>query len=237
MASTSKKSRSHRKPGRKARGSYNPQARDVISDEGFFRHGKPVAQPLPKASYAQNLACRYTAYCDGCCFDNGKKGISGWGFLVCETGDEFFDGETPSTNNRAELMAILDALEHFRAHYPGSVVRIVSDSQYAIRGCSQWLKKWKSNGWNKSKVKNIDLWKRLDEIIVSFEGRAIFDWVKGHNGNRWNEMSDRLASDGARSQKRVLRMGGKTQAFTIAADAPLDDGLPGGDSQDFIWGA
>lgn len=94
-----------------------------------------------------------------------------------------------------EMMAILEAIRANKT--PGVILRIVSDSEYAINGCTKWISKWKNAGWiRKDGIKNLDLWKSLDwelqSTIVSFE------WVRGHSGDVLNERADRLATEAAR---------------------------------------
>ena len=98
------------------------------------------------------------AYTDGAC--KGNPGIGGWGVkLVCKNGSsEFFGGEQITTNNRMELIAAIKAIEKCPEHL--STVLIYTDSQYLMKGITEWIKGWKKNGWKNSKrepVKNVDL--------------------------------------------------------------------------------
>jgi ribonuclease HI len=97
-----------------------------------------------------------------------------------------------TTNNRMELLAAIEALA---ALTRPSEVKLTTDSEYLRKGITQWLAKWKLNGWktsNKQAVKNQDLWGRLDELALvhSIE----WHWVKGHSGHRENEIADQLAN-------------------------------------------
>jgi ribonuclease HI len=134
------------------------------------------------------------AYTDGAC--KGNPGIGGWGVkLECKDGSsEFFGGEHNTTNNRMELIAAIKAIEKCSNH---STVLIYTDSQYLMKGITEWIKGWKKNGWKNAKrepVKNIDLWKRLDELCGV--QKISWRWVRGHNDNPGNERADVLANKG-----------------------------------------
>ena len=129
------------------------------------------------------------AYTDGAC--RGNPGPGGWGVLLLYRGvqRELFGGEARTTNNRMELMAAISALETLKR--PCQVV-LFSDSQYVIKGITEWMPGWKARDWRA--VKNDDLWMRLDEARArhSVEWR----WVRGHSGNPGNEKADALANKG-----------------------------------------
>ncbi|EHX8485705.1 ribonuclease HI [Escherichia coli] len=131
-------------------------------------------------------------FSDGSCLKN-PGGPGGYGIVLQYRGEEreFSDGFHSTTNNRMEMMGALIGLE--RLKYPCNVV-LHSDSQYLKNGMTQWMKWWKRNGWmtsDKKPVKNVDLWKRLDEAASRHNVR--WKWVKGHAGHRENEICDRLA--------------------------------------------
>lgn len=135
-------------------------------------------------------------YSDGGCRPN--PGAGAWAFVLLD-GEEFCDcgGERQTTNNRMELTAAIEALEAC-AHRNGcgKPVRFHIDSQYVKNGITVWISGWKAKGWKSSTnlpVKNIDLWKRLDECVQKMKVEWI--WVKGHAGNRYNEMCDALCSE------------------------------------------
>ena len=107
---------------------------------------------------------------------------------------ELFGGEPQTTNNRMELTAVIEAL--LALTRPSSIV-VHTDSQYVQKGITEWLRGWKARGWktaSKEPVKNVDLWKRLDEATRAHEIRWV--WVKGHAGNAGNERADALANRG-----------------------------------------
>ena len=137
---------------------------------------------------------RVTIYTDGAC--SGNPGPGGWGAIL-SFGDrtkELMGGEAHTTNNRMELMAAIVALEALKRP---CAVDIHTDSQYLRNGIMTWINNWKRNGWrtaDKKPVKNVDLWKRLDEALGQHD--VSWHWVKGHAGHAMNERADQLARDG-----------------------------------------
>jgi ribonuclease HI len=131
---------------------------------------------------------------DGAC--SGNPGPGGWGAILSH-GDhekELKGGEPHTTNNRMELMGAIAALEALKRP---CLVDLHTDSQYLRDGITSWIKNWKRNGWrtaDKKPVKNVDLWKRLDEALARH--RVRWHWVRGHAGHAQNERADQLARDG-----------------------------------------
>jgi ribonuclease HI len=133
-------------------------------------------------------------YTDGAC--RGNPGPGGWGAVLSFKGTtkEIYGGEKETTNNRMELMAVIQAL--------GSLTRpcnvqIHSDSKYVLQGITEWLDNWKKRGWktaNKGAVKNEDLWRRLDSAQARHQ--IEWHWVKGHSGHNGNDRADQLANLG-----------------------------------------
>lgn len=133
-------------------------------------------------------------FTDGAC--KGNPGPGGWGALLRygEHERELHGGEAQTTNNRMELMAVIQALEALKRPSP---VRITTDSQYVKRGVTEWMVRWKRNGWltaERKAVKNRDLWERLDRALA--EHQVQWHWVRGHTGHPENERADRLANRG-----------------------------------------
>lgn len=131
---------------------------------------------------------------DGACL--GNPGPGGWAAIL-RLGSrerEVSGGEPDTTNNRMELMAAISALE---ALTRPSKVRLVSDSEYVLKGISEWLPGWRARGWKK--VKNRDLWERLDEAAARHD--VAWEWVRGHSGDEMNERVDKLAVAEAERQK------------------------------------
>jgi ribonuclease HI len=136
------------------------------------------------------------AYTDGAC--KGNPGIGGWGVILVSIDDskEFFGAEATTTNNRMELMAAIRVIEE-SCKVQASNVLIYTDSQYVQKGITEWIKNWKKNGWKNSTgkpVKNIELWKQLDELCGLCNISR--QWVRGHNDNPGNERADLLANKG-----------------------------------------
>ena len=133
-------------------------------------------------------------FTDGAC--KGNPGPGGWGALLRWNGHEkeIFGGEPDTTNNRMELMAAIKALEALKED---ADVDLYTDSKYVRDGITQWLPRWKANGWKtaaKKSVKNDDLWRRLDEALGNHS--ISWHWVKGHAGHPENERADQLANIG-----------------------------------------
>jgi ribonuclease HI len=133
-------------------------------------------------------------YADGAC--KGNPGPGGWGVLLRAGGreQELCGGEAQTTNNRMELMAVIEGLLALARH---SKVRVYTDSQYVQKGISEWIHNWKRRGWrtaDKKPVKNEDLWRRLDEIARMHD--VEWHWVRGHAGHPENERADALANKG-----------------------------------------
>ena len=133
-------------------------------------------------------------YSDGAC--RGNPGPGGWGAIVRfnDSEKELLGGETATTNNRMEMTAVIRALEALE--HP-SRVRVYTDSQYVQKGISEWIRSWKRRDWktaDKKPVKNVDLWKRLDELNAAH--KVEWHWVKGHAGHPENERADLLANRG-----------------------------------------
>lgn len=133
-------------------------------------------------------------YTDGAC--RGNPGPGGWGALLRYRGHEkeLFGGEKDTTNNRMELMAAIAALESLSRPCQ---IRLTTDSQYVMKGITEWLANWKKRGWktaSKQPVKNVDLWQRLDKALSPHQ--VEWAWVRGHTGHPENERADALANRG-----------------------------------------
>ena len=140
-----------------------------------------------------------TIYTDGAC--SGNPGPGGWGAVLIYGGHErdLWGGETPTTNNRMELMGAIQALETLKKPCR---VELHTDSQYVRQGITQWINNWRVHGWKTSDrkpVKNEDLWRRLDAARARHE--VHWHWVKGHNGHPLNERADGLARKGCDEAK------------------------------------
>ncbi|MBT9508289.1 ribonuclease HI [Rhodoferax sp.] len=141
-------------------------------------------------------------YTDGAC--KGNPGPGGWGALLKSSGTqkELFGGEMGTTNNRMEMMAVIEALSALKR--PCHVILHV-DSQYVLKGMTEWLSGWKARGWKtaaKQPVKNVDLWQRLDALVNTAGHKIDWRWVRGHNGDPGNEHADMLANKGVEQALR-----------------------------------
>ncbi len=130
-------------------------------------------------------------FTDGAC--KGNPGPGGWGALVRIGGreKELSGSASHTTNNRMEMTAVIEALASLP---PSSRVVLTTDSQYIQKGITLWIRNWKKNGWlnaSQEPVKNMDLWKKLDEL--SRKHTVEWRWVKGHAGHKENERCDELA--------------------------------------------
>ena len=132
-----------------------------------------------------------TIYTDGACSGNPGKG--GWGaILIYDKEKKYMSGSKElTTNNQMELTATIEAL---KAISKPSNIALYTDSQYVKNGITSWIFNWKKNGWktaNKKPVANKDLWIELEKY-VDFHSVNWF-WVKGHSGDHYNEIADKLA--------------------------------------------
>ena len=112
---------------------------------------------------------------------------------------ELFGGDPVTTNNRMELTAVIEALAALKR--PSRIV-LHTDSQYVMKGITEWIRGWKARGWRtaaKEPVKNVDLWTKLDSLCALHEIEWV--WVRGHSGHNGNERADRLANRGVESLK------------------------------------
>ena len=134
-------------------------------------------------------------YCDGAC--RGNPGPGGWGALLRNGKNEkrLYGFAPATTNNRMELSGAIEALRALNK--PCSVV-LWTDSQYVMKGMTEWITGWKRKGWktaDNKPVKNADLWQRLE--LAAAEHQVDWRWVKGHAGDPGNERADGLANRGA----------------------------------------
>ncbi|MDR3276272.1 MAG: ribonuclease HI [Treponema sp.] len=150
-------------------------------------------------------------YTDGGC--SGNPGPGGWAYLIirrhgakdsnAEILVEKWGAERDTTNNRMELKAVIAALKMLhRRNIKPTIVHIFTDSQYVQKGMTTWLPVWQENNWRTSDrkpVKNQELWTALDEAASRF--KIDWQWVKGHDGNTFNERCDEL------TQRAVASLG------------------------------
>jgi ribonuclease HI len=149
---------------------------------------KPTAAPEKPTPKVVDI------FTDGAC--SGNPGPGGWGVLLRYGGQEkeLHGGEAATTNNRMELMAAIRALESLKRPVKA---RLHTDSQYVMKGITEWIHDWKRRGWrtaDKKPVKNVDLWQRLEAALAQHDVKWL--WVRGHAGHAENERADELARRG-----------------------------------------
>ncbi len=139
-------------------------------------------------------------YTDGAC--SGNPGPGGWGAILRANGKEkeIFGGEPETTNNRMEMTAVIEALSALKRPVKA---RVHTDSQYVMKGITEWIQGWKRRGWKtagKEPVKNEDLWRTLDALTQ--QHALEWFWVRGHAGHPENERADALARKGVEQVRR-----------------------------------
>jgi len=132
-------------------------------------------------------------YTDGAC--SGNPGPGGWAYIIKHPASgrlqERSGGETATTNNRMELISVIEGLESLN---DPTEVDLYSDSQYVCNGLSTWLEKWKAKGWRRGRnipVKNVELWQKLDTLKSIHEISC--HWIRGHTDHPENDRCDELA--------------------------------------------
>lgn len=136
-----------------------------------------------------------TIYTDGACKGNGQENSQGGWAAVLDNGKKQLHisaGVSNTTNQRMELQAAIEGLKAVRK--PDATIKLYTDSKYVQKGCEEWLSKWMDNGWktaNGKPVKNVDLWQQLYCLLESLKVKL--HWVKGHSGDKMNELADSLA--------------------------------------------
>jgi ribonuclease HI len=162
---------------------------DAKLRRGLLRHLWSLLVRGKQVRYGRDIYI----YTDGGC----SNGIGGWAWVIIIGGSEKYSnsgGESETTNNRMELTAVIEALEFISGFDDEEgEMAVHTDSQYVKRGITEWIKKWKVNGWKTSDgkpVKNRDLWTNLDNIVG--KTNPTFVWVKGHSGIKNNERCDEM---------------------------------------------
>lgn len=147
-------------------------------------------------------------YTDGAC--TGNPGPGGWGVVVYYTDNsvrEFGGNENQTTNNRMEMQAAIAALNFLSANQLTAPITLYTDSEYLIKGVTQWIKNWKKKGWKTAQGKpvlNQDLWENLDKLNNKL---VLWQHVRGHAGNVGNERCDAIARAFANGKTLSLQQG------------------------------
>ena len=142
-------------------------------------------------------------YADGAC--SGNPGVGGYGAILRsgEKEKELSGCEEMTTNNRMELRGVISALEALKKPCR---VRIITDSNYVVKGMNEWINEWRRKNWKttqKKDVLNRDLWERL--LKVSEPHEIEWSWIKGHDGHPENERCDRLAREEIKKCKKGMK--------------------------------
>ena len=132
-------------------------------------------------------------FTDGSC--EGNPGPGGWGFVWVEDDrvrSEKFGRDPATTNNRMELRALVEA---YRALPQNAQITIYSDSQICVKTINEWAPGWKARGWRRKggPIQNLELVQQLYKLAVARQGVQL-EWIRAHDGSRWNEYADALAS-------------------------------------------
>ena len=138
-------------------------------------------------------------YTDGAC--SGNPGPGGWACVLVykDTEKELSGGMAETTNNRMELMAVIEGLKALKE---SCAIDLYTDSKYVMEGATKWLQGWQEKGWKKADKKpvlNMELWQNLSDLLAQHE--ITWHWVKGHAGNPYNERVDALAVERRDSYK------------------------------------
>lgn len=166
----------------------------------------------------------YTIYTDGACTNNGKPNArAGWGAVLTNPEGDVLElagpvpASQPQTNSRAELLAVVEALDRCTIPAP---ITLYTDSQYIANACNGWLADWKARGRRKADKKppeHLDLWQRLDQLLQAKDVSVY--WVKAHNGTLGNERADGLANHGAAGKTLRKRTKRPQEADEVTATA------------------
>jgi ribonuclease HI len=138
-------------------------------------------------------------YTDGAC--SGNPGVGGWGAILMfkEHEKKISGGSKEATNNQMEIRAVIEALKTIKK--PAEII-IYTDSKYVMDGITKWIFGWKKNGWrtaDRKAVKNSELWQELDCEVSKH--KIEWRWVKGHSGDKYNDIADELAREGIKKIK------------------------------------
>jgi ribonuclease HI len=163
---------------------------------GFASGKKRTANAQAMAKQSQSIAAEVKLFTDGAC--SGNPGPGGWAFILRHPASgkeiERSGGERETTNNRMELMAVVEGLSALKR---ATCVELISDSVYVGKGLTEWMPKWKANGWRRKEgnrlvaVKNEDLWRQLDALVG--QHKLHFTHIRGHSGHAENERCDAMA--------------------------------------------
>ena len=140
--------------------------------------------------------------------DSTRPSPGGNGALIEATaGDsvarwDFYESSPQTTNNKMALAGAIATLEWIRRQWQHAQVRYVSDSEYLVKGVTEWMPAWKRQGWRRKggALENLELWQKLDQVLAAHE--VEWGWVRGHDNHAKNEYADHLATTAAERQER-----------------------------------
>jgi len=145
----------------------------------------------------------YKVYTDGSCL--GNPGSGGVGIVIVKDDvivEELSYGEPQTTNNIMELTAAISGILYIREHYTESeTIEILTDSDYVVKGCNEWMEGWIKRNWKN--VKNVELWR----LMESSKKNCKFSWVRGHADDVYNIVADKLARTAAEQTKKDFNNG------------------------------
>ncbi len=174
------------------------EAEEWLKNPSFSK--TPANNKKDEYADADNDTEVITIYTDGCSLGNPGPGGFGIVFIYPDKIEELSAGFSMTTNNRMELMGVIEALKNLKIK--DKKIRLWTDSSYVVNGITKgWAKKWQKNNWiksDKSPALNKDLWEELLSLVERLD--IEFNWIKGHAGNKYNERCDRLAVEAAKGE-------------------------------------
>lgn len=157
------------------------------------RRGDRVQLTPAQALERYHSGPNHGVFTDGSC--EGNPGPGGWGFVWVENGEIKAEGcgnDPATTNNRMELQALIEAFEVLPED---AAVTVYSDSQLCVKTVNEWAAGWEARGWRRKggEIKNLAQVRRLYSLAQAHP-KVTLQWIKAHDGSRWNEYADALAS-------------------------------------------
>lgn len=144
-----------------------------------------------------------TIFTDGACL--GNPGPGGYAaILKYNHHEKVFTGHDPNTTN--QRMELAGAIAGLSALKESCEVEVISDSQYLVKGMTEWITQWQAKGWKNAQrkpVENRDLWEKL--IPLAAKHQVKWTWIRGHNGHPGNERCDRLANEAAQRSRSTAK--------------------------------
>lgn len=171
----------------------------------------------------------YLLFGDGAC--SGNPGPGGWGAVLVSPAlqvREIGGAEKPTTNNRMELTAMIEALALLDVKRTEPIF-VYTDSVYVINGITKWIWGWKRNAWKNGEGKDVanpELWQRLDRVVSPLRARLDWRYARGHVGIPGNERCDEIAVARSKGQFIELYEGPLLRYHVPIFDVPEDHSVP-----------